>query len=76
MPEVDKYAATRCGPGTIRDPLDAAQVDDDASDEISDASSNEGLTEDAAREAAISVGQPATIKFYHYSTNSREWKVS
>ena len=59
MPEVDKYAATRCGPGTIRDPLDAAQEDDDASDEISDASSNEGLTEHAATESASSVGQLA-----------------
>ena len=49
MPEVDKYAATRCGPGTIRDPLDTAgHADDDASDEISDASSIEGLTEHAA----------------------------
>jgi len=60
MPEVDKYAATRCGPGTIRDPLDAAQEDDDASDEISDASSNEGLKEHAATEMASSVGQPAS----------------
>ena len=49
MPEVDKYAATRCGPGTIRDPLDIAQADDDAADEISDASSNEGLTEPAPK---------------------------
>ena len=59
MPEVDKYDATRCGPGTIRDPLDTAQADDDASDEISDASSNEGLREHAAGESASSVGQPA-----------------
>jgi hypothetical protein len=59
MPEVDKYVATRCGPGTIRDPLHAAQEDDDASDEISDVSSNEGLTEHAAAERASSVGQPA-----------------
>ena len=35
MREVDKYAATRCGPGTLRDPLDATREDDDASDEIS-----------------------------------------
>ena len=35
MPEVDNYAATRSGPGTIRDPCAAAQEDDDASDEIS-----------------------------------------
>ena len=48
MREVDKYAATRCGPGTLRDPLDATREDDDASDEISDASSNHGHTEEAA----------------------------
>ena len=44
MPEVDKYDATRCGPGTMRDPLYATREDDDASDEISDASSNDGHT--------------------------------
>ena len=55
MPEVDKYAATRCGPGTVRDPLDVAGEDDDASDELSEASGNDGHTEDAAG----SVGAPA-----------------
>ena len=59
MPEVDKYNATRCGPGTLRDPLDKTQEDDDASDEISDASSNGDHTEDAARESVSRVGQPA-----------------
>ena len=59
MAEVDKYAATRCGPGTMRDPLDAAREDDDASDEITDSSSNDGHTEEVAREPASSVGQPA-----------------
>ena len=34
MPEVDRYTATRCGPGTLRDPLDKTQEEDDASDEI------------------------------------------
>ena len=34
MPEVEKYTAARRGPGTIRDPLGAAQSDDDASDEL------------------------------------------
>ena len=58
MQEIDKYIATRCGPGTIRDPLDAAQEDDDASDEISDASSNDGHTEEANKDSARSVGQP------------------
>ena len=60
MREVDNYAATRCGPGTMRDPLDATQEDDDASDEISDASSNDGHTEDATKESSSSVGQPAS----------------
>ena len=34
MPEVDRYSATRSGPGTVRDPLDAARPEDDASDEL------------------------------------------
>ena len=59
MPEVDKYAAARCGPGTIRCPLDTVQEDDDVSNESSDASSNESLTEHAAGESTSSVGQPA-----------------
>ena len=49
MREVDNYAATRCGPGTMRDPLDATREDDDASDEISDAFTNDGHTEDVAK---------------------------
>jgi hypothetical protein len=53
MPEVEKYAATRCGPGTIRDPFQAADGDDDASDEISDTGSNDG--------ASGSVEQPAQM---------------
>ena len=47
MPEAEKYAPTRCGPGTLRDPLDAKREGDDAEDEISDVSSGEGDTEDA-----------------------------
>ena len=47
--------ATRCRPGTVRDPLDVAGEDDDASDELSEASGNDGHTEDAAG----SVGAPA-----------------
>ena len=35
IPEVDRYKATRAGPGTIRDPLDAAGPPDDVSDELS-----------------------------------------
>jgi hypothetical protein len=33
LPECDRYNATREGPGTIRDPLDATKDKDDASDE-------------------------------------------
>ena len=36
MPEVQQYRATRPGPGTIRDPSDAACPGDDASDELAD----------------------------------------
>ena len=35
MQEVDEYKATRPGPGTVRDPLDAACPSDDAFDELS-----------------------------------------
>ena len=41
MPEVDRYRSTRSGPGTIRDPLDAAKEDDNASDELSEKSGDE-----------------------------------
>ena len=41
MPEVDRYSATRSGPGTIRDPLDAACPQDDASDELSEVDDDE-----------------------------------
>ena len=61
MPEVDKYAATRCGPGTIRDPFQAADGDDDASDEISDTGSNDGATDDRDTAASSSVEQPAQM---------------
>ena len=63
MPEVDRYKATRCGPGSIRDPLDTAQEDKDVSDEISEASTNDGLAEHAAGESASSVGQPGPKTF-------------
>ena len=43
----------------MRDPLDATREDDDASDEISDGSSNDGHTEEAPKESTSSVGQPA-----------------
>ena len=65
MEEVDKYSATRGGPGTVRDPLDATRDDDDddASDEISDASSSDGHTENADKESpSSSVAPPASKK--------------
>jgi hypothetical protein len=61
MPEVDRYSATRSGPGTIRDPLGAAHEDTDASDEISDVSSNAGHAEDKAREHSCNGEQPAHV---------------
>ena len=62
MKEVDKYTATRSGPGTVRDPLDATGDDDDASDEISDVSSSDGHTENADKESPSSVGRRASKK--------------
>ena len=41
MPETEKFTAARSGPGTIRDPLGAAQSDDDASDELGDESGSD-----------------------------------
>ena len=55
MPEIERYVATGSGPGSIRAPFQASHDDDDASDEISDTSSNEGLTEDKVTEASSSV---------------------
>lgn len=48
MPEVERYTATRRGPGTIHDQLEAAQPDDDASDELSGESGNECIEKDKA----------------------------
>jgi len=64
MEEVEKYSATRCGPGTVRDPLDATRDDDDddASDEISDVSSSDGHIENADKEPLSSGGRPAAKK--------------
>jgi len=63
MEEVDKYSATRCGPGTVRDPLDATGDDDsDASDEVSDVSSCDDHTDNADQESPSSVGRPASKK--------------
>ena len=62
MLEVDKYKPTRCGPGTVRDPLDATGADDDASDEISDVSSNDCHTDAADGASLNSAGQPAAKK--------------
>ena len=38
MPEVETYSATRRGPGTIRDPMEAANPDDDRRRWVSDLS--------------------------------------
>ena len=65
MEEVEKYSATRCGPGTVRDPLDATRDDDgdDASDdEISDGSSSDGHTEKADKEQTSSAGRAGAKK--------------
>ena len=43
----------------MRDPLHATLDDDDASDQISDGSSNDGHTEEAPEESTSSVGRPA-----------------
>ena len=60
-PEVDKYAATRCGSGAIRDPFQAADGDDDASDESSDIGSNDGATDGRDTAASSSVEQAAQM---------------
>ena len=39
--QVEEYTATRRGPSTIRDPLGAAQSDDDAFDELGDESGSD-----------------------------------
>jgi len=63
MPEVERYAATRRGPGTIRDPLDAAQPDDDASDELADDESGEECAPgNEAEHAPRSDERPADTK--------------
>ena len=52
MSEVDQYKATRPGPGTIRDPLDAACPSDDASDEHVDDDEQEANPADEAAPAS------------------------
>ena len=52
MSEVDEYKATRQGPGTIRDPLDAACPSDDASDEHVDDDEQEANPADEAAPAS------------------------
>lgn len=62
MPEVERYSATRAGPGTIRDPLEAGQPDDDGSDELSDESGEECAAEDKTAHASCSDEHPAGQK--------------
>ena len=52
MSEVDEYKATRQGPGTIRDPSDAACPSDDASDEHVDDDEQEANPADEAAPAS------------------------
>ena len=52
MKEVDRYAATRCGPGTVRDPLEATAEADAASDEGSEAPSDDADAGQPAADAA------------------------
>ena len=65
MPETEKYTAARSGPGTIRDPLGAAQSDDDASDELGDESGSDehpvGDDEQAASPACSGEHSAQTI---------------
>ena len=65
MPEIEKYTAARSGPGTIRDPLGAAQSDDDASDELGDESEGDehpvGDDEQAASPACSGEHSAQTI---------------
>ena len=58
--EVDQYKATRPGPGTVRDPLDAACPSDDASDELSDCDHNEHTANAADGAVAASAAQLST----------------
>ena len=60
MPEVDRYSATRSGPGTIRDPLDAACPEDDASDELSESDDHEHAAASADGSAPASAAQLST----------------
>ena len=60
MPEVEQYRATRPGPGTIRDPLDAACPSDDASDELADVDDDEHAAHPPDEAAPTSAAQPST----------------
>ena len=61
MPEVDRYRSTRSGPGTIRDPLDAAKEDDNASDELSEKSGDECDAEGHDGECGDNEQQPSSL---------------
>ena len=71
--EVDRYKATRAGPGTIRHPLDAACPNDDASDENDDHEHNAHGTNPAGEAASASAAQFSTDpqnaeQLNHYET--------
>ena len=52
MEEVENYQPTRQGPGSIRDPVDAADPQDDASDELSDDEAKDEGSRDSAEQPA------------------------
>ena len=58
VPGADRYKSTRTGPGSIRDPLDLAADQDDASDELSDVDPGEECAADGSNNEADSAKQP------------------
>ena len=59
VPEADRYQATRAGPGSLRDPVDAPDAQDDASDELD-------ADEDEEQEASSSAEQPAAPRAHEH----------
>ena len=58
VPGADRYQSTRIGPGSIRDPLDLAADQDNASDELSDVDPGEECAADGNNNEADSAEQP------------------
>ncbi|CAK0860808.1 unnamed protein product [Prorocentrum cordatum] len=59
MPEVERCSATRSGPGTARDPLDAARPEDDATDKLSE-SDDDKFAATALGEVETPIGMDPT----------------